>query len=110
MTPSELLDLYYAHQWPILAALAVGLLVRLVKAGRLTLPITVPAQYRSWLAIALGVASGVAEAIVAGTPWREALIGGVASAAAAIVGHETLVENARKGRELGEPKAKTGDK
>lgn len=101
MTVTEIVDLYNAHQWPVLAALAIGLIVRLVKSGKLTLPVTVPARYRPWLSLGLGAASGVAQAIVMGTPWRDAIIGGIASGAAAIVGHDTVIESARKGRELG---------
>jgi hypothetical protein len=85
----------------MLAAIAIGALLRALKSGRLTLPWTVPARWRPLLALALGIASAVAESIVAGTPWRDAMIGGVASAALAALGHGVLIEGVRNGRELG---------
>lgn len=103
MTTADILAIYHAHQWPILAALAIGFVVRLLKDGRLTLPPTVPSRWRPLLALGLGLASGAAEAVLGGAPWREALVGGVLSAALAALGHGVGVEGLRGGRELGQP-------
>lgn len=79
--------------------LLIGAVVRLLKSDT-PLP-TVPPRWRASLAIALGVAGGVVEALSVGTPWREAIIKGVAAGMTAIVGHDVLIEGARGGREVG---------
>ena len=54
------------------------------------------------IGVGLGLVSGVLEAVLAGTPWHAALMGGVASAAVATFGHGVIIEALRNGRELGQ--------
>lgn len=109
MQPGDLLTQAYAfllvHAWWALAALVIGGLVRLAKSD-VPLPVTIPPKYRAFAALGLGVASGILQAIATGTPWATALLQGLSAAATAIVGHETLVEGIRKGREFFSPTPK----
>jgi hypothetical protein len=99
---NDLLDLFLAHKWFAFSALLIGFVVRLLKSDT-KLPFSLPPQYRAWLALGLGVADGVLDALANGTPWTMALLGGLGAAMTAIVGHETLVEGLRSGIELPVP-------
>jgi len=103
MDPKALLALAQQHKWFALAALVIGLVVRLLKSDG-PIPINVPAKYRAWLAVGLGIVAGVLDMIGAGTAWKEALLGGILAAFAAISGHQLVVESLRSGREVGESK------
>ncbi len=103
MTPTEidqLVTLMLAHQWLALATVAIGLTMRALKAdivqGWLK---PIPARYRPLIALGLGAASGILEAISAGTPWLEALLRGLLSAAVAMAGHDVIIEGLLGGRE-----------
>jgi len=102
-----LVELASQHKWVALAALVVGTLVRAMKADSTFLPFDVPARWRPLLALGLGISSGVLQKATTGTPWREAIMGGVISGVMAIVGHDVLIEGLRAGREvpMGTPKA-----
>jgi hypothetical protein len=102
---SLLIELIKQGQWPMVAAIVIGLIVRLVKDGRL--PLDVPPRYRPGLALVLGVLSGAIEMVAQGRPWAEALFGGVISAAIATLGHGVIIEGFRGGRELGAEKEKS---
>jgi len=104
MNTSDLLTLIQQHKWFALAALAIGLVVRLLKSDG-PIPFTLPAKWRPWLAVGLGIVAGVLEKAGTGVAWREAVLGGVLAAFAAISGHQLLVESLRGGRELGEKKS-----
>jgi hypothetical protein len=95
---AELSALLAEHKWLAALALFIGAMVRLLKSDT-PLPWTVPAQWRSWLAVGLGVVGGVLDALVAGTPSVRALLQGLGAAAIAIAAHDTLVEGLRGGRE-----------
>lgn len=97
------IELANQHKWWALAATVIGLTVRLLKNDG-PIPITIPAKYRPWLAIGLGIVAGCIEKISMGTPWKTALVGGLVAGFAAISGHQLLVESARGGREIGESK------
>lgn len=107
MQPSEFFSQAYApfiaHAWWALAALAIGAVVRLLKDDQ-PLPVvgafTLPPQYRGWAALVLGLISGVIQAIATGTPWFTAILQGLGAGAAAITGHQTIVEGMRGGREF----------
>lgn len=90
------------HKWVALSALVIGAIVRLLKSDT-PLP-TVPSAWRPWLALGLGCISGALDAIVNGTAWTAALVGGLVAALTAIAGHDALIASARGGRELGERK------
>lgn len=97
MDLAQLLDAIKAHAWPIVAAIVVGFLVRLVKSDKI--PIDVPPRFRPLLAVGLGVVSAICEAVIMGTPVVQAAIGGLASAIAAIGGHDVLIEAIFGGKE-----------
>ncbi|HLV68037.1 MAG TPA: hypothetical protein VKY73_19600 [Polyangiaceae bacterium] len=99
MSSDELLGLALEHRWVAFAALIIGAVVRVLKSDS-PLPITVPAKWRGWLAIGLGIVAGVLEAIAGGTPWARALAEGLAAAVLAIAGHELGIESLRGGKEL----------
>lgn len=103
MDPAQFLAAVRGHAWPIVAAFVVGAIVRLVKSDKV--PVNVPSRWRPLLALALGVLSGAAEAVIAGTQWPDALLGGVISALVASGGHEVIIEAIRGGREVGAPPA-----
>ena len=98
MDTQALLDLAMQHKWVAFSALLIGFIVRLFKSDT-PLP-TIPPAWRPWFALGLGVASGVLDKVVSGTPWQPAILGGLLAAMAAIVGHETVVESVRNGREF----------
>lgn len=81
------------RRWPIVAAALIWFVIRLLKSERI--PLDVPARVRPWLAVGLGIASGVAESFIAGTPLVDALLGGLVAGAGAIATQETLVPAAK---------------
>lgn len=98
-----IVSLFDSHAWIPLAALLVGLLVRLSKSD---VPIpgwNIPAKYRPALALGLGMVGGVLDAIVAGKPWKVAVAEGLFAASLAILGHTIGIEALRGGREIGGP-------
>lgn len=103
MPITDLLPLIQAHAWVPLAALVIGFVARTLKDDAFVLPAgwSVAARWRPVLVVALGVVSGVLDAIVGGTPWRDALVGGLLSALLAMLGHTTIVDILRGGRDLG---------
>jgi hypothetical protein len=102
----QLFSLLLSQQWLALSALVIGALVRVTKSDT-PLPswMHIDASKRAYLAVALGLASSVLDALLRGTPWPQAFMSGIAAALTAISGHELIVEGARKGREFGEKKA-----
>ena len=91
MTVEAILALVLAHKWIVLASVAIGAVVRLLKSDTV-LPVDVPAQWRPLLALALGQISAVLEHVAAGAPWGTAIAGGLAASVIAILGHEWIVE------------------
>ena len=89
-----------------LAWLAIALLISVVvRALKPPSPfpdrLHVPPRVRPWLAVALGQLAAIADAIAVGTPWRTAALHGLAAAATAVLGHETVVKGILKGRASG---------
>lgn len=103
MTPTEIdivVSLVTGQKWLMASIIVIGLLVRLSKsdvAQRWLTP--VPARYRPLVALVLGVASGILEAVAAGTPWLAALLRGLLAAAVAMAGHDVVIEGLLGGRE-----------
>ena len=97
----------WAHErpWILVAAIVIGLAGRLVKDDIKGVP-NVPPRGRVWLALALGLLSGLAERKWGPkfepmqVSWMGGVLGGLASSALAIVGHNALIESLRKGREI----------
>jgi hypothetical protein len=104
---NQLLTLANGHAWIPLAAVAVGFIVRLSKSDKAVawLPVNIPAAYRPWLSLGLGVVSGALAKLAAGRSWPEAVIGGIFAGVLPITGHELFVESLRGGREVGLPPA-----
>jgi hypothetical protein len=102
MTPEQLADLIAQGKWIAVLAFVVGLFVRLSKEDVTWFKINVPAQYRAWAAIVLGIVGGVIDKVAAGTAWVPAILAGLLAAVTAIMGHELVVEGIRGGREIGE--------
>jgi hypothetical protein len=107
MDTQTILDLISKHQWIGLAALIIGFLVRLMKDDTRFPPFAIPARWRPWAALGLGVVSGVLQAVSTGTAWKDALLGGLVSAFAAIAGHDAIVNGVLGGREVPMPAALT---
>lgn len=106
---THLTELLYAHKWVPIAAIVIGLLVRLQKTGKLPLLDKIPPNYRSWLALGLGLVSGVLDRVVQGTHWLTAILDGLLAGVLAITAHDTLIEGLRSGKEIGGGGAKAPD-
>jgi hypothetical protein len=100
MDPKLYLNLIAKHEWVGLAALLIGLVVRLLKEDTRFPPFALPARWRPALALGLGAASGALQAVSTGTPWRDALLGGIVSGSLAIAGHGAIVDSARNGKDV----------
>lgn len=103
--------LILSHHWVALAAVSIGAFVRLLKSDSpvpkwLHLPAWAYApNARVWVAVGGGVLTGVLDRMAGGDTWGPAILSGLFACGAAIVGHETIVESIRGGREFFEPKA-----
>ena len=104
---NQFVSLLLSHSWIALAALMIGAIVAVLK-GSTPLP-EIPAKYRPWLALGLGVVAGVLKSVSTGTPIAQAILSGLEAGMTAIVGHETLIESARGGKELIPSRAKPDD-
>ena len=106
MNASDVVALLLAHKWLGATALVIGFLVRLLKSDT-PLP-TLPARFRPWLALGLGALSAMVDSRVNGTDWRTALVAGLGAGLVAIMGHDTVVESLRNGREFFQKKEDGG--
>ena len=96
----QFVALILAHQWLALAIVAIGLAMRLLKTELVQSWLRpIPPRYRPLVALGLGAASGILEAIAAGTPWLEALLRGLLAAGIAMAGHDVIIEGLLGGRE-----------
>lgn len=104
MTPEQLIAFISERKWIAIAAFAIGLIVRLLKSDT-KLPIDIPTQYRVWLALGLGAAAGALDKLgnMDGVTWTSAVVQGLTAAVLAILGHATVIESLRGGRELNIP-------
>lgn len=106
MDANALYALLIAHKWIALAALLIGGGVRLVKSDSpvptwLHLPVWLTApRARVWIALGGGIVAGVLDRVGNGDEWQPALFWGLSAAMTAIIGHETLVESMRGGRDF----------
>jgi hypothetical protein len=100
MDPKPFLDLIAKHEWVGLAAVLIGFAVRLMKEAVRFPPWAVRARWRPLLAVGLGVLSGALQAASTGTPWRDAMLGGLVSGFVAIAGHEAIVGSIRNGKDV----------
>ena len=94
--------------WIPLAAVLVGLFVRLTKSDRFAawFPINVPPQWRAALALGLGLVAGAISEFAKSGNWKSAIVGALLAGLMPIAAHDILIEGKRGGRELGEPKGR----
>lgn len=99
--PNALVALIMGHKWIALTAVVIGLIVRLLKSDT-KIPIDIPPRLRAPLALTLGAASGAIDKLVqAGdTTWTAAITSGVVAAVVAMIGHVTLIDSLRGGKEI----------
>lgn len=90
--------------WVLIAWQVIHFAVRYLKSDS-PLPewLHVSPGWRPVVVIALGQVSGVLEMVIAGTPWLEAMAGGLISAAGAWGQHQGIVVRMRNGKELPVP-------
>ena len=75
-------------RWPAAAAIVIVLLARAAKEPAVGSPFArVPVRWRPHVVLALGMLSGILDAAARGTPWGEAIAGGILSAALAVLIH-----------------------
>lgn len=86
-------------------ALGIGFAVRTLKKDTFVFPPSwhIPSAARPLLALLLGALGGGVDMMARGTPWKDALLQGLAAAITAMVGHAVLVEGARDGKEVALP-------
>jgi hypothetical protein len=101
MDPTEIIALVTQHKWVAIAALVVGMILRLVKDD-VTFPVNISPKWRVWLALGLGGASGALNKLVeaGNTTWTTALTQGLLAAGLAIVSHNVFIDSLRGGREI----------
>jgi hypothetical protein len=81
-------DLIRSHAWLAVATLVIAAGLAAAKSPKVgSLFARVPREQRPRVVLALGLVSGILDAITRGTPWPEALVYGVVSAALAALGH-----------------------
>jgi hypothetical protein len=103
---SQLLNLLLTHKWLAASVILILIIMRIFK-GDLNVPLLapylakIPARFRVWIVILLGIASAGVEKVANGIRWSDALIGGVVAAALAVLTHQTVVESIRDGKEIG---------
>lgn len=96
---TKLLAFVGEKDWMLVAALVIGALVRLTKADVSAFP-TVAARWRPLVAVGIGLLLSACDALIAGTPPKEALVAGLGAAMVAILGHVFGIEVLRGGREI----------
>lgn len=87
-----------AHQWLLVASLVIGLCIRASKDD--VVGPVIPSRARPYVALALGILSGVIDAAMNHKPILQALIEGLIAGGTAILGHNVFIEGVRKGKEL----------
>jgi hypothetical protein len=81
-------DLIRSHAWLAVATLVIAAGLAAAKSPKVgSLFARVPREQRPRVVLALGLLSGILDAVTRGTPWPEALVYGVISAALAALGH-----------------------
>lgn len=84
----QLPSLISRHAWPAVAAVVILVVARAAKEPAVGSPLArIPVRWRPHVVLALGVLSGVLNAVVAGKAWGDAILENVLSAAVAIAVH-----------------------
>lgn len=86
--------------WPVLGALVIGFIVRLLKSANVPAPFDrIPPKARPVVAVALGGLQGALQAALTSTPWQTTLVNGLVAGLLAVFGHDVLIEWLRAGKE-----------
>lgn len=100
MNPENLGELIAQRKWILVAAIAIGLVVRLLKSDT-RIPIDIPTRWRVWLALGLGIVAGVLERVGTGEGrWSTAIADGLVASLLAIVAQNTMIDSLRGGKEI----------
>ena len=99
------------HKWVMVIALVVGLLVRLMKSdSKIITLLPTPLQrwfaitwVRTWYALILSAVGGWAAIVLGGGDWRSALEQALVAFTLAVLGHQTIIEGMRSGKEIPVP-------
>lgn len=83
----------------ILAAFTIGLLIRFFKTDT-RLPLNVPKEWQIRFVAILGIAMAVVDKTSQGISFKQAIHEGLYAAAIAVFGHEVIIENIRKGKDV----------
>ncbi|HMI94594.1 MAG TPA: hypothetical protein VK509_24640 [Polyangiales bacterium] len=105
MEPTQdVVQLVEDKAWIPLAAVLIGLVVRLSKSDKFAawFPINVPPKWRAPFALGLGLVAAVVSEVAKGGNWKAAIVGGLFASFMAITSHDIVVEGARDGREIGQ--------
>lgn len=92
--------------WVAGAALLVGAVVRWMKSDMLTIALSnlglppIPKRFLPWIALVLGIMSGIFDVKLQSTTWAEAITKGLIAGVTAIAGHQVGIESLRRGKEL----------
>lgn len=100
--PQVIMDMLQKRAWLPLGALAVGVATRLLRSDIKFFP-NVPPLYRVWACFGLGQIAGGLEAVIAGKTYKEAILWGLIQSVIAIIGHNTIIESLRGGKEIPVP-------
>lgn len=97
------IDLAHTHTWIPLAAVVLGLLIRIMKSDTAVrwFPIEISPRWRAWFSFGGGLVYGILHKVATGGTWGEAIVGGFLAGGGPIVGHELVVNALRNGRDLG---------
>lgn len=99
MQPEDIGRLVLEHKWYALAAVLIGLVIRLLNEDT-KIPITIPPRLRAPLALALGIVTGLLGKLADGQTWTSALTWGVGAAVTAIMGHVLVIKSLAGGKEV----------
>lgn len=102
MDTQVILDLLAQNKYVALAALCIGLIVRLLKSDT-KIPIDIPPRARFWLGLGLSLVAGVLEKLGTGLPWKQAMLDGLVAWGLAVLGHNAVIDSLRGGKEFAIP-------
>ncbi len=104
MNPDQLFDFVMQRKWVAVAAIVIGIIVRLLKSDT-KIPIDIPPRWRAPLAVALGGAAGALDKLAeqSDVTWTSALVKGLVAAGIAMITHTLVIDSARGGKEITVP-------
>ena len=104
---SRAIQLFLTEQWMAGAAVAIFVVVRVLKSPVMPWPIfLIPPKARTLVAVLLGFVGAGLQSITVGVTWQQAVAENLIACLGAILAHDVVIEWLREGREIGEPKRK----